>query len=87
MLKMSLLFVGLVVSLLVSQIRAQEKSAEEAISDFLVHIDSFEKDSFALRVHGQGNDSGPEGVVFNGSFEFEGLFANDAVYGVSAWTS
>ena len=84
--KISLL-IGLVVSFLVSQIGAQEKSADEAISDFLVHIDSFEEDSFALRVHGQGNDSGPEGVVLNGSFEFEGLFANDAVSGVSARTS
>ena len=86
--KISLLF-GLVVSFLVGHLRAQEKSADEAISDFLVHIDSFEEDSFTLRVHGQGNDSGPEGVVLNGSFEFEGLFANDAVSGplFNSWTT
>ena len=38
----------------------QEKKAEDAFADFLVHLDWIDESGFLLSIEGNSNDSGPD---------------------------
>ena len=66
---------------LCSRAYGQEKRAEDAFADFLVHLDWIDESGFLLSVEGTSNDSGPDSVRLDGLVDYQLAYGRTKDFG------
>jgi len=78
----SLPFLGtILLCFLCSRAYGQEKRAEDAFADFLVHLDWIDESGFLLSVEGTSNDSGPDSVRLDGLVDYQLAYGRTKDFG------